>query len=317
MRLLITGGAGFIGSAITRECVKRCDNILVVDNFSSGKLENLPKTPRVQVERMDIRDVEGLSSLLKEYHADGIFHLAATVSVEEVENNEDDAFDNNVKGTFSILHAARQAGIRRIVFASSAAVYGAASLYCDSQIKEDSAKQPISAYGYHKYLGEIIGEMFATIYDMNICALRFFNVYGPRQDPSSPYSGVISKFCRAAIEGTQPVIYGDGQQVRDFIYVDDVAKACYLAMQRISLFSDKYLALNVGTGRAISILDLWCEIKKITGSMAGFDFGPKRKGDIRYSVADITAAQRYLGLTPQTTLRIGLQNTLNWIRYGS
>lgn len=299
MRYLVTGGAGFIGSHLCENLVELGHEVHILDNFSTGKPENLSKIAKgISVTKGDIQDRELLNRLSK--GIDGIFHLAALVSVAKSVEAPLLSFDNNALGSFNVFEAARQAGVRRIVYASTAAVYGASQ---NLPLQETTPLYPLSPYGNDKLYTESLGRQYSELYGLEMIPLRFFNVYGPRQDPKSSYSGVISIFMDCLKNGKAPTIFGDGAQTRDFVYVQDVIQAIRLAM----LGDYKgYNAYNVGTGRYASLNQLFAVLSDITGTSLAPQYEKARIGDILHSQADIRLIQQNLGYQPQWSLEDGL-----------
>ncbi|MHC4914471.1 MAG: NAD-dependent epimerase/dehydratase family protein [Planctomycetota bacterium] len=299
MKYLVTGGAGFIGSHICEELLAAGHEVRVLDNLSSGYERNIVGLD-VEFVQADVRDAEAVSAAAEE--VDGIFHDAALVSVpESVEKPlENDAI--NVTGTLNVLLAARQRGVRRAVLASSAAVYGN-----DPELpkREDMLPEPVSPYALGKVAGEYYMRVFAELYGVQTVSLRYFNVFGPRQDPSSMYSGVISKFVDVLGTGGTPTVFGDGEQTRDFVYVKDVVAANLLAMSSGRVGRGE--VFNVGTGKRTSLLELIAALAAIFGREVRPTFADERAGDIRHSVSDISRARDLLGYEPRATLEEGLR----------
>lgn len=299
---LITGGAGFIGSHVVEALVARGDRVRVLDNFSTGSRENLAAcTDRIEIVLGDIRDRSTVSRAM-----DGVtyvLHQAAVASVQESIQDPLGVDDTNVRGTLNVLWAAQKAGVRRLVFASSAAVYGDAE---SLPLGENLPFQPLSPYAATKVAGEAYVRAFAASYGLPGVMLRYFNVYGPRQDPASPYSGVITKFVAALAQGEAPTIFGDGQQTRDFVYVQDVAQANLLAC---SVPEAAGLAFNVASGQQTGILQLAQLLGQISGHDCFPEFAPSRAGEIRHSLADVRRAQKILEWHAPTNLQTGLRKT--------
>jgi UDP-glucose 4-epimerase len=301
---LITGGCGFIGSHIAEALVAEGHAVRVFDNLATGRLENLQGfADRVEFVRGDIREPAALQAAMRgiEY----VFHEAALVSVaisvEQPEEND----TINIRGTLNVLQAARAAGARRVVFASSAAVYGNNP---DLPKREEMLPEPESPYALGKLAGEHYLRLFSKLYGLPTVALRYFNVFGPRQDARSMYSGVISKFAADLQAGRTPTIFGDGGQTRDFVFVKDIAQANLLAMR-----SDKVghgEAFNVATHTKHTLLDLLTTLQRLTGRSGQPHFEAARSGDIRHSYADISKAQRVLGYQPQFSFEAGLRALL-------
>lgn len=304
---LVTGGAGFIGSHLVDALVAGGSQVTIIDNLSTGHHRNIEQhANRIAFIEGDIRDADTLDRAIK--GCDVVFHQAALVSVTESVQDPSYACEVNDLGTVRVLDAARQNGVRRVVMASSSAVYGD-----DPQMPKTERMKPcpLSPYAVQKLTGEYYASVFGGLYGLETVCLRYFNVFGPRQDPSSPYSGVISIFMTKAAAGTAPSIYGDGSQSRDFVFVKDVVDANMLAATHPSASGRIF---NVGTGSAIRILDLWQLIGELSGTQIDPVFAPPRTGDIHESVADISEMEMTLGCRPQKELRQGLIETMAWYR---
>ena len=305
MRYMITGGAGFIGSNTVDELVKRGHEVVVLDDLSTGKAENLAQV------RGKVELIEGSITDLTTVHKvsrgmDRVIHLAAQTSVPRSVKDPIETNRINVDGTLNVLIAARDAKVKRVVFASSCAVYGTAT---NLPIPESTPLAPISPYGLTKQVGEASGRVFQELYGLEFVPLRYFNVFGPRQDPGSPYSGVLSLFNAAFLAGTQPTIYGDGEQSRDFVYVGNVVEAILLAAETKSATGS---ALNVGTGIRSTLNHTLSLLGKITGRNAPARYLPAREGDIRDSQGDISLARETLGYDPRFSFEEGLKLTWEW-----
>ena len=295
MKYLVTGGAGFIGSHIVDSLVQDGNDVRVLDNLSSGHRENLKGvSDKIEFIEGDVRDPDVCINAAK--GCDGIFHEAALVSVVDSIERPRDNHDINITGTMNILEAARVQGCKRIVFASSAAIYGNNPVLPKN---ETMLPEPLSPYGAAKICGEHCLQAYAEQFGISCIALRYFNVYGPRQDPGSMYSGVISRFVECTKNKTTPSIFGDGKQTRDFVYVDDIVQANLKAMTANETIT--FLRCNVGTSTATCLLDVIEALRGISGTLAQPQFKPERQGDIRHSVADITLARDRLGFQPQKT----------------
>ena len=297
---LITGGCGFIGSHIAEALVSEGVQVRVFDNLSSGNPDNLKGFGGdIDVIRGDIRDPDALRVAMK--GVEHVFHEAAlvsvAVSVEQPEEN--DAI--NIRGTLNVLQAARAAGVKRVVLASSAAVYGNNPALPK---REDMLPEPESPYALGKLAGEHYLKLFSHLYGVETVALRYFNVFGPRQDGKSMYSGVISRFVDDIRAGRAPTIFGDGNQTRDFVFVKDVVQANVLAMRSQEVGNGE--VLNVARGQQISLLQLWEALRGITGSKLVPSFREARPGDIRHSLADISKIRKVLCYQPQFDLEYGL-----------
>jgi UDP-glucose 4-epimerase len=300
MRLLVTGGAGFIGSHFVDLMVGLGGQVVVVDDLSSGRVENLPTHRRLQFVKKNFRTCEA-----RDFPGgfDAIIHLAALPSVATSWEQPMQAHESNLSLTLHAITLASQLCIKRIVFASSAAVYGKTT---EVPTKESSQASPSSPYGLQKQTSERYGQLFAEALGLSFVSLRFFNVFGPRQSPSSPYSGVISKFLAAMQNGLSVNINGDGEQTRDFIYVKDVAAALQAAVTKIPNEIPSSV-LNIGTGVPTSILELRREMTRFfSHADRAPTFLPTAPGDIRHSAACITAATELLGFCPRYSFQDGL-----------
>jgi len=306
---LITGGAGFIGSHIAQELSRREDaRLLVLDDLSSGKLANLEGFKgRVEFHKKDIRDYEGILGLFA--GVDYVFHEAALVSVAASVERPEENHSVNVTGTFNVLRAARAQGVRRVVLASSAAVYGDEP---SLPKREDMTPRPESPYGLAKVAAEHYARLYSRLYGMPVIALRYFNVYGPRQDASSPYSGVVSIFVEKALARAVPTVFGDGRQSRDFVFVSDVVRANLLAMHERSLRGGEIF--NVATGRPTDLEALLRAVGELEGERISPRYAPARAGDIQRSLADISKAREVLGYEPKVSLEGGLRELLGRLK---
>ncbi len=302
---LVTGGAGFIGSHLVEALLSAGCKVTVLDNLSTGNLLNLkPVKDRITFYQNDIRELDMLEKAAQ--GCDVIFHLAAVVAVQQTVGNPVESTMINEIGTINVLEAARAKKVRRLVFASSCAVYGD-----DPRLpkKESMMPRPASPYAVHKLSAEHYARVYFDLFGLETVSLRFFNVYGPRQDPSSPYSGVISIFMAKAVSNQVPVIYGDGNQSRDFVYVKDVVKAILLAATTDNLAGN---ALNIGTGSYVLINRLWELIASLSGRHLAPRHEPARSGDILHSVAGMELAQSILNFKNDFTLEKGLEMTFDW-----
>jgi len=304
MRYLVTGGCGFIGSHLAEALVAAGAEVRVFDNLSTGREEHLAAVrERVELVRGDVRDPDALRAAME--GVEGVFHQAALVSVFESMERPRDNHEINLTGTFNVLLAARERKVRRVVAASSAAVYGNEPTLPK---REDLRPQPESPYAAAKLAGEHYLAVFARRYGLETVSLRYFNVYGPRQDPSSMYSGVISRFAEALRADAPPTVFGDGRQTRDFVFVKDVVQANLLAMRAPGVGRGE--ALNIGTGRRTSLLELLEALSALSGRALNPRFHPARAGDIRHSVAEIARARLELGYEPAYDIRQGLAELL-------
>ncbi len=296
---LVTGGAGFIGSHITERLLAEGYRVRILDNFSTGKRENIPESPRLEVITGDVADFGTVQKAMENVVI--AFHEAAIASVPETVGNPLASERVNYRGTLNVLEAARHAGTRRVMFACSAAVYGNLP---ELPKQENMPLRPLSPYAVDKLASEHACQMYWHLYGLETVSLRYFNVFGPRQDPSSPYSGVISIFADRLQHGRQPAIYGDGEQTRDFIFVSDVVEA---NMRAATAPSAPGSAINVATGCTITINELLQTICKIKNQPFDPGYLPGRQGDIRHSRADISKAAKILEWQPAVGFEAGLR----------
>ena len=305
MKALITGGAGFIGSHLAQGLLAQGHQVVILDNLSTGRLKNLETfSERVTFVEGDVRDAERLKELCQGCQL--LFHQAAVVSVPYSVEHPQETHDVNIQGTLNALLAARDAGAQRLVFASSAAIYGEEPLLPK---QEGMRPTPISPYAVEKITGEHYLGAFHQLYGLQTVALRYFNVFGPRQDPSSPYSGVISIFVNRLLAGQDPLIFGDGEQYRDFVFVKDVVAANLLAATHPDAPGK---AFNVGRGERTSLNQLVKLLSELTGYSATPQYKEPRAGDIRESLADITRIVQTLGYTPK--VKEGLEALVEYAR---
>jgi nucleoside-diphosphate-sugar epimerase len=304
---LVTGGAGFIGSHIAEFLAARGDSVRVLDNLSTGKKENLAGfIGRVEFIQGDIRDLDACRRAVR--GVEHVLHQAALASVTG--SIADPLLTNaiNVTGTLNLLLSARDAGVRSFVLASSSAVYGDDPAMPKREGREG---RPLSPYGTSKRVGEKYGELFHELYGMKTVALRYFNVFGPRQDPMSDYAAVIPVFITKVLRGERPVIYGDGEQSRDFIYVKSVVQANVTAAESPDTGGE---ALNVASGKGLTVNALLAAVNGIVGTEIQAVHAEPRPGDIKHSVADIAKARRVMGFEPQIPFMDGLKDTVSWYR---
>lgn len=295
---LVTGAAGFIGSHLVDALLAAGHSVRGLDDFSTGRPENLD--PRCPVLRADVADAAAVSRAME--GADGCFHLAAQASVDLTNRDWLGTHRTNQTGTITVLDVARSCGPIPVVYASSAAVYGDVG---PDAAREDLCPKPLTAYGADKLGSELHAAVAWSVHRVPTLGLRFFNVYGPRQDPGSPYSGVISIFLRRLTEGGPVTVHGDGEQVRDFIAVSDVVAHLTAGMRHLQT-SPGMAVLNVCTGRGTSVMELIGTLAKVHGRMPRIFHGPVRSGDIRHSVGDPTAATAMLGVRARVSLLDGL-----------
>ncbi len=300
--ILVTGGAGFIGSHLVERLLAAGRHVRVLDNLSTGKRANLPRHENLEFVEGDIRDTNTVQRAVQ--GASAIAHLAAVASVQASVDDPAGTHASNFDGTLNLLNAARHAGVTRFVYASSAAVYGTSA---PLPVKEDSRLDPLTPYAADKLAGEHYLGFYSRQFGINTTAFRFFNIYGPRQDPSSPYSGVISIFVERLLARRDVTIFGDGHQTRDFVYVGDLADVLAEALGRTELNA---AVINVGLGKEASLLDLLSTLESIAGRRITRSLGPARPGDIKRSCADVTRLQTSFGRLPATTLDAGLRALL-------
>lgn len=306
-RSIVTGGAGFIGSNLVRALLAAGHRVEVIDNLVTGRRSNLEEIGAgVALHEVDICNYGAVLPILR--GADYVFHLAALPSVPKSIADPVPSHEFNINGTFQLYRAAADARAGRVVYAGSSSAYG------DTEVLpkvETMVPQPKSPYAVQKLLGEYYAAVFHGCFGMETVSLRFFNVYGPRQDPGSPYSGVLSLFMKCLIERRSPTIYGDGGQTRDFTFVDDVCSLLLKAAQAPGVAGRVY---NAGNGNRYSLNETWALLQKIEGVEMAAQYGAARPGDVRDSQADTTAAVRELGHAPQYSFEAGLRKTLEWYK---
>jgi nucleoside-diphosphate-sugar epimerase len=307
LRYLVTGGAGFIGSNIVDELVRRGHEVIVLDDLSAGKRENLLRvSSKIELRVESITNAAAVQAACK--GVDYVVHLAARTSVPRSVVDPLDTNTVNIDGTLNVLLAARDAKVRRYVFAASSAAYGEAEALPKT---EDMTPCPISPYGVTKYVGEIYAQVFGRAYGLENASIRYFNVFGPRQDPSSQYSGVLSRFMLAVIQGQQPIVYGDGEQSRDFTYIENIVDETLRACEAKDASG---LVFNGGTGKRITLNEVLRLLEKITGKKIKAKYEAVRTGDIRDSQADVSLAERVLGYKPLVHFEEGLRRTWEWYK---
>ena len=307
MRYLVTGGAGFIGSNTVDEIVRRGHSVVVLDDLSSGKEDNLADIRnKITFMKGSITDIEVVRKAMHE--ADCVLHLAARTSVPRSVKDPLETNKINIDGTLNVLVAARDARVKRMVFAASSSAYGETPTLPKVETMQ---AQPISPYGVTKLVGELYLQTFGRCYGLENVSLRYFNIFGPRQDPSSPYSGVLAKYCTAFLEDTPPVVFGDGEQTRDFTYVENAVQANLLACEAPNVSGKVF---NVGTGGRTSLNQVLTTLAEISGKRLEAKYDPPREGDIRDSQADISHAREYLGYDPQVQFAEGLRKTFEWYK---
>jgi len=307
-KYVVTGGAGFIGSALVRGLLPLGDgSVEVIDNLSTGRRENLAEvSSQISFHLADICNFEAIRPVIA--GADTVFHIAAIPSVPKSIVDPVPSHESNIDGTFNVLRACVEGGVRKVVYAASSSAYG------DTEVLpkvESMAPNPKSPYAAQKLMGEYYCSAFSSCFGLDATSLRFFNVYGPRQDPGSPYSGVISVFMTCLLQRTSPTIHGDGGQTRDFTYVEDVVDLVIKASKADGVAGKVF---NAGNGNRYSLNQIWDLLQKIEGVEIPALYGPSRAGDVRDSPADTTAAVRDLGHAPRFTIEEGLRRTLEWYR---
>lgn len=310
MRYLVTGGAGFIGSNIVDELVRRGHGVVVLDDFSAGKEENLAAVKnKVQLIRGSICDLSTVATACR--GVDYVLHLAARTSVPRSVKDPLETNQVNIDGTLNVLVAARDAGVRRVVYAASSSAYGETPTLPKV---ESMPPAPISPYGVTKLVGEMYAQVFGHVYGLENASLRYFNVFGPRQDPTSQYSGVLAKFLTAQLEGRELVIYGDGEQSRDFTYIDNIVDLTLRAAETPGVSG---MVFNGGTGDRFTLNETVKLLGKISGRPEKVRHDPPRAGDILHSQADISLARKHLGYEPLVNYEEGLRRTWEWYKSNS
>jgi UDP-glucose 4-epimerase len=308
-KYLVTGVAGFIGSAIARSLIRDHGSVRGLDDFSTGKPENIAELKgSLDFHRVSLLDPAGLAVACK--GIDCIFHEAALPSVPKSVAEPKLTNDVNINGTVNLLLAARDAGVKRVVYAASSSAYG------ESQVlpkHEEMVPHPISPYAVQKLTGEHYMHVFATVYGVETVSLRYFNIFGPRQDANSQYSAVLAKFITSMLAGKSPTIYGDGEQSRDFTFVDNAVQANLLASEAPAAeVSGK--VFNVATGKRFSLNQAYKVLQNIIGFSGDVQYAAARAGDVRHSLADISLAQKHLQYSPTVGFEEGLRRTVDWYR---
>src|SRR6266852_4353770 len=304
---LITGIAGFIGSTLARAVLARGEEVVGFDNFSTGKHENLDGVlDQIQFHEADLLDLDALHEACR--GVDYVFHEAAIPSVPRSVKDPLGSNQANVNGTLNLLVAARDAKVKRVVYAASSSAYGDTPTLPK---REDMPPNPISPYAVAKLASEYYMISFYRCYGLETVCLRYFNIFGPRQDPTSPYSGVLAKFIVQMLKGEQPTIFGDGEQSRDFTYIENVVRANLLACRaEASKVAGK--VINVATGRRTDLYQTFLILKKLIGYAGDVKYGPERAGDVKHSLADISRAEQFLGYKPKVDFEEGLSRTIEW-----
>ncbi len=306
---LVAGGAGFIGSNIVHELVKRGEEVKVLDNLSTGNMQNISDIlDAIEFVHVDVRDLESVRKAVK--GVDFVMHQAALPSVARSVDNPIDSNEVNVNGTLNLLVASRDAGVKRFVYAASSSAYGNSPALPKN---EDMPSRPLSPYAVSKLLGEHYCRIFHTIYELETVSLRYFNVFGPRQDPASPYSAAIPKFINAILKGDPVTIYGDGEQSRDFTYIQNVVNANLLACEAPDAAGT---VINVACGDQISLNLLISIIEEELGIEAQRVYTQPLPGDVKHSRADISRARELLGYEPAVAFDEGLKMTVQWFANG-
>jgi UDP-glucose 4-epimerase len=306
---LVTGIAGFIGSSLAEALVARGERVRGIDNLRTGKVENLAGIrSRIEFIEADLNDSAAVAEACR-----GVAYVLHEAAIPSVPRSVADPLESNranVDGTLSLLVAARDAKVKRVVYASSSSLYGDTPTLPKH---EGMLPSPISPYAVAKLTGEYYMTSFYRVYGLETVSLRYFNVFGPRQDPSSQYSGVLAKFIPRMLRGEQPTIYGDGEQSRDFTYIDNVVnanlRACAAPAAQVA-----GSAFNAATGRRITLNQTYAILQKLTGYNGPPEYGPERMGDIKHSLADISLAEKHLGYKPTVAVEEGLSRTVDWYR---
>ena len=306
---LVTGVAGFIGSSIARALLAQGDQVRGIDNFSTGNRENIADMRgRIDFHEADLLDMDAMRRACT--GVDCVFHEAAIPSVPKSVKDPLGSNQVNVDGTVNVLIAARDAKAKRVVYAASSSAYGdTPTLPKHEEMKPD----PISPYAVAKLASEYYMVSFYRCYGLETVCLRYFNIFGPRQDPTSPYSGVLAKFITQMLQGEQPTIFGDGSQSRDFTYIDNAVQANLLAAKAPAAAVAGGV-FNVATGTRADLNETFQILKKLTGYSGDVKYGPEREGDVKHSLADISSAEKHLGYKPKVDFEEGLRRTVEWYR---
>jgi len=306
---LITGIAGFVGSGLARTLIARGESVRGIDNLSTGKLENISEiSKQIDFRTADLLDLDATKAACSE--VDFVLHQAAVPSVPKSVIDPIGSNRANVDATVNLLVAARDANVKRVIYAASSSAYGDTPTLPK---QEDMPANPISPYAVAKLAGEHYMRSFYRCYGLETVSLRYFNVFGPRQDPSSQYSGVLAKFITMMLKSETPTIYGDGSQSRDFTFIDNVVEANLLAC-RAAASAVAGQTLNIATGRRVDLNETVEILKKLTGYRGKVSYGPERSGDIKHSLADLSRAKQALGYHPRVDFETGLAQTIHWYR---
>ena len=308
-KVLVTGGAGFIGSNLTEALLQRGHSVRVLDDFSTGKRENLTfekAYPSLEIIEGDLRDLSSCRKVVQgmEY----VFHQGALPSVQRSVEDPETSHAVNAGGTLNILLASREKGVKRVMYAASSSVYGDTPTLPKH---EEMPPNPLSPYALQKYIGEQYCRLFYQLYGLETVSLRYFNIFGPKQDPNSLYSAVIPKFIDALLQGSSPTIYGDGEQSRDFTFIENVVQANLLAMSAASLHGE---AINIACGKRISLNQLLSVLKEILGSKQSPRYQEVRKGDVKHSLADIRRGKEIINYEPNVGIEAGLRKTVDFFK---
>ena len=307
MRLLVTGGGGFIGCNLVERLLRDGHEVRVLDNFATGRRENLVNLlDEVELVEGDMQSYERVHTAVR--GSEVVLHQAALPSVPRSVQDPLTSHATNVTGTLNVLLAARDSDVRRVVFASSSSIYGANT---EMPKREDQIPLPISPYAVAKLAGEGYCRSFSQVFGLETVMLRYFNVFGPRQDPLSQYAAVIPNFITALLSGQQPVVFGDGEQSRDFTYVENVIEGNLLAMTADGVVGSVY---NLAAGERMSLNGLLEHLRELTGAQTEARYEAARPGEVRHSQADVSAAERELGYRPSVSVLEGLRRTLEWYR---
>lgn len=301
---LVTGGAGFIGSHLTAALLSRGHSVRVVDNLATGLIGNIPA--EAEFIEGDLTDPGTAAAAMQGVEV--VLHQAAIASVPRSIAKPRTSHDSNINATFNVLLSARDAGVRRVVFAASSSVYGGSP---QLPKVEDMPTNPRSPYALQKQVGESYARLFYEFFNLETVSTRYFNVFGPRQHPTSPYSGVLSLFIKAALSGTAPTIYGDGEQTRDFTYIDNVVDGVLRAIDAPDIAGE---VINIAAGGRISLNQAWTALEQIVGRLPVPIYSSPREGDVRHSQADIAKAAQLMGYYPHVSFTEGLRRTVAWAR---